>query len=142
MNPDLLDMSELIDDANLSLYLASEAVDAAELSPAVSTVSPDRGVETGHSRPVVTHGEETLVIPTYVGPPQLPASDPPPRLDHTDTALIRKAMAGVTRLYPGAAGKILSQFLLDYHEFGYRVTPSALPAQLVVEVLAQLPKQP
>lgn len=51
-------------------------------------------------------------------------------------------MHGVTHLYPGAAGKILAQFLVDYHEFGYRIAQSALPAQLVAEVLAQLPKQP
>jgi len=70
------------------------------------------------------------------------ATNPPARLDHTDTATIRRAMHGVTQLYPGAAGKILSQFLLDWHEFGYRINHGALPAQLVAEVLARLPRQP
>lgn len=69
------------------------------------------------------------------------ATDPPPKLDHTDTASIRRAIHGVTHLYPGAAGKILAQALLDYSEFGYRIAQTALPAQLVSEVLAQLPDQ-
>jgi hypothetical protein len=81
------------------------------------------------------------VIPTYVGPPQLPATDPPPKLDHTDSAKIRRAAHNVTGLYPGAAGKILAQYLVDYYEFGYRVAQSALPAQLVEQVLAQLPER-
>lgn len=70
------------------------------------------------------------------------ASVPPPKLDHTDTAQIRRAMHGVTQLYPGAAGKLLAQLLLDWHEFGYRINQSALPAQLVADVLARMPKQP
>lgn len=82
------------------------------------------------------------MIPTYVGPPQVPAAVPPAKLDSTDTASIRRAMHHVTHLYPGAAGKILAQFLVDYHEFGYRIAHTALPAQLVAEVLARLPKQP
>lgn len=65
----------------------------------------------------------------------------PPKLDHTDTALIRKAMHAVTKQYPGAAGKILAQTLLDYHEFGYRVSRTSLVAELVDEVLAKIPVQ-
>jgi len=81
------------------------------------------------------------MIPTYAGPPSAPAAVPPAKLDHADSAQIRTAIQYVTRLYPGAAGKILAQFLCDYHEFGYRIAQSALPAQLVAEVLAQLPEQ-
>jgi hypothetical protein len=69
------------------------------------------------------------------------ATAPPAKLDHHDTAKIRKACHHVTHLYPGAAGKILAAYLLDYAEWGYRITQSALPAQLVDDVLRQLPEQ-
>lgn len=83
-------------------------------------------------------------MPMVVPAPKSPSAPtvPPAKLDHTDTATIRRAMHGVTQLYPGAAGKLLAQLLLDWHEFGYRINQSALPAQLVDEVLARLPKQP
>lgn len=67
---------------------------------------------------------------------------PLPRLDHQDTARIRLAAHHVTRLYPGAAGKLLAQALMDYSDFGYRIAQTSLPAQLVNDVLAQLPEQP
>jgi hypothetical protein len=74
--------------------------------------------------------------------PTKPADDQAPaKLHHTDTARITKACHHVTHLYPGAAGKILAQYLLDYSQWGYRVSQTALPAQLVDEVLAQLPEQ-
>lgn len=69
------------------------------------------------------------------------AQVPPAKLDHTETAKIRQAMHAVTKVYPGAAGKLLAQILLDYSEWGYRISQSALPAELVRDILAQLPEQ-
>ena len=84
------------------------------------------------------------MIPTYEPAPTDTTDIPlvrPDRLDHTETAQIRKAVHHVTHLYPGAAGKILSAYLSDYYEFGYRIAQTALPAQLVEQVLAQIPEQ-
>ena len=81
------------------------------------------------------------MIPTYVGPPAVPAQAPPAKLDHTETAKIRKAMHAVTHQHPGAAGKILAAYLSDWHDWAYRVDQTNLAAQLVADVLAQLPEQ-
>lgn len=81
-----------------------------------------------------------VVEPAAPTSPTAPVG-PPARLDHLDTTKIRRAAHAVTHLYPGAAGKLLAQMLMDYSDFGYRVSQTALPAQLVAEVLAQLPEQ-
>lgn len=80
-----------------------------------------------------------FMVQSPTDPTRPAASNAPSKLDHTDTARITRACHHVTHLYPGAAGKLLAQFLTEYSQWGFRISQSALPAQLVDEVLATLP---
>lgn len=82
------------------------------------------------------------MLPTIPTPPAPSAATvPPAKLDHTETAKIRRAIHAVTHQHPGAAGKILAAYLSDWMDWAYRVDHTNLAAQLVEDVLAQLPEQ-
>lgn len=59
-------------------------------------------------------------------------------MDHHEKTRLRTAVAGVTRLYPGQVGELVSRELLsweDWEEFGLRLGGSRLVLRLVEDVL-------
>lgn len=46
---------------------------------------------------------------------------PPERMDHHEKSRVRQAAFTAARLYPGPLGDLVSQDLLAWEEFGYRL---------------------
>lgn len=74
--------------------------------------------------------------PVYVDPPPaIPVADQTWRMDQHEKLRMRAAAFRATRLYPGAAGELISRELLVWEEFGFRLDNHGLVLRLVDDIM-------
>lgn len=74
-----------------------------------------------------------------VAPWQVPhdARDPATPMELHEKSRLRAAAFRAKRRYPGPVGEVLSREILDWHEFGFRVSNGGLIMQLVEHIMKE-----
>jgi hypothetical protein len=66
--------------------------------------------------------------------PRIDAQTPPERLEPHEKMRVRAAASQASRRFPGVVGEILSSWLYEYEEFGFRFARGSRVDRLLVEL--------
>ena len=74
---------------------------------------------------------------------EMKATDPAVPMDHYEKMRLRAAAFRASKVYPGPVGELLSQEILTWEEFGYRLGGAQLIMRVVDHILkAKIPDMP